>query len=398
MPRITGLPVLDLAGEPYAIGYGHGQGAKSLIERNLALYFRRYRDEAGLARDEVLHRAGVWLDRVKDLDPPYVAMVEGLADGSGFPVRDVAALSARYELFYGEFASTGLATACTAFALLPERTEDGHLLLGENWDWFPEVAGLWLRVEWGDLTVLAFTEAGIAGGKIGFNSAGIGLAVNGLLSHLDRWDGDGVPFHVRTWRVLCSPHLQAAIAAVESGPAPCSANFLIADAGTGKAVSLERAPSGTTRVAPSQGVLVHANHFLSPERLGVREPLAEERRSTYIRQDRLTEVLTRAAGRGPLTGANVQDALRDHVGHPGSVCRHESPLFPPDLNYRTSLSVVMDLCARRLAYTPGPPCWRAYVPRALDETPRGRGQPGPARSVADLAARGQPPRTAHQRE
>lgn len=359
------FPVLDLGGDPSTIGWAHGQRAKGLIERNLALYFRRYRDEVGLERTEVLRRAEAWLTRVRKLDLEYAAMVEGLAAGSGLPLHGIAALNARYELLYGEFAHQGLATACTAFALLPERA-GGHLLLGENWDWFPEVEGLWLRVRWGDLTVLAFTEAGIVGGKIGLNSAGIGLAVNGLLSHLDRWDGDGVPFHVRTWRVLCSATLAEALAAVEDGGSPGSANFLVGGGQTGTAVSLERAPSGTAQVAPTAGILVHANHFLAPQRLGVQEPLLEERRSTDLRQERLSELLARAAEQGPLSLPHVQKALRDHVGHPDSVCRHESSVFPPHANYATALSVVMDLRARRVEYTAGPPCQHAFQTLALD--------------------------------
>ena len=231
--------------------------------------------------------------------------------------------------------------------------------MGENWDWFPEVEGVWLKVRWKDLTVLGFTEAGIAGGKIGFNSAGIGLVVNGLVSHLDRWDGDGIPFHVRAWRVLCSASLTQAMAAVEEGRSPGSANFLIGDATRGRAVSLERASDGTVRVEPREGILVHANHFLAKDRLGVQEPLAEERRSTDLRQRRLAERLS-APARGLIAMENVQEALRDHEGYPDSVCRHDSPLFPPALNYRTALSVIIDLHGRHLRYTVGPPCQGLY--------------------------------------
>jgi len=361
------LPVLSLQGEPYEIGYGHGRGARPLIERNLALYTRRYQDEVGLTQREVLRRAEVWLGRVNDLDPAYAEMVRGVADGAGLPIPSIAALNARYELFYDGFARQGLGTGCTAFAVLPERTEDQHLLLGENWDWFPEVEGLWLRVAWGDLAVLAFTEAGIAGGKIGLNSAGIGLAVNGLLSHLDRWDGEGVPFHVRTWRVLLSRDLDEAVSVVEEGRSPCSANFLLGDAKCGRAVSLERAPRGTVRVEPSDGILVHANHFLARERLRVRDPLAEERRSTHLRHERLTEILAQAADRGPIAQKTVEDALRDHVGHPDSVCRHPSPVFPPEANYATALSVAMNLHTRRVRYTAGPPCQHAFQTLDLEQ-------------------------------
>ncbi|QAA75960.1 MAG: Peptidase C45, acyl-coenzyme A:6-aminopenicillanic acid acyl-transferase [Candidatus Bipolaricaulis sibiricus] len=358
------LPILELAGGPRAIGLGHGREASDRIKNNLSLYTRRYRDEVGLEQAEVHRRAAMWLERVSELDPPYAAALRGVAAGSGLSVLDIAALNARYELFYSEFSSTGLATACTAFAILPA-CAGGGLLVGENWDWFPEVEGVWLRVRWGDLTVLAFTEAGIVGGKIGFNSAGIGLAVTGLLSHLDRWDGEGIPFHVRAWRVLLSSDLDAAAAVVEAGRSPCSASFLVGDATRGRASAFERAPTGTAQIEPDNGILVHANHFLRAEQLGVREPLAEDRRSTHLRQRRLADRLTQAAGAGQVSVESVQDALRDHVGRPDSVCRHESPLFPPALNYRTVLSVVMDLRARRLQYAAGPPCAGAYHEIAL---------------------------------
>ncbi len=169
-----------------------------------------------------------------------------------------------------------------------------------------------------------------------------------------------MPFHVRTWRALLARDLTEATTAVEEGGSLCSAHFLVGDAKCGQALSLERAPTGTARVEPQDGLLVHANHFLQGEELGVREPLAEERRSTHLRQERLAARLAQAAERGSISVEDVEEALRDHEGYPDSVCRHESPLFPSDLNYRTALSVVLDLSARRLRSTPGPPCRSAY--------------------------------------
>lgn len=342
------------------MGLHHGRIARKEIAENLALYTRRYRDELGLGHNEVLRRAGAWLEKVRSLDPDYGAMIAGLAEGAGQPLLELAALNARYELFYSEFGCVGRTAACTACAVLPARTQGGRLLLGENWDWFPEARGLWLRISWGELAVLGFTEAGIAGPKIGLNSAGTGLLVNGLLSLVDRWDGEGTPFHVRTWRVLLARALDEAVAAVEGGGSPCSANFVVADAERGTAVSLERAPTGTARIHPENGVLVHSNHFLHREGPGAEEPLGEERLSTHLRQERLTALLTEAARKGPLSTETVQAALRDHAGYPDSVCRHESPHFPQDLNYRTALSVILDLTERRVWYTPGPPCRAEY--------------------------------------
>lgn len=111
---------------------------------------------------------------------------------------------------------------------------------------------------------------------------------------------------------------------MEEGGSPCSANFLVGDGKSGRALSLERAPTGTARVEPQNGFLVDANHFLRGEELGVQEPLAEERRSTYLPQERLPQ----AAETGPISKEDVEEALRDQESYPDSVCRHESRLFP----------------------------------------------------------------------
>lgn len=364
MSRSSSLPVLELGGEPYELGYEHGTQAQALVAHNLGLYFRRFREEVGLARDEVLRRAGVRLERLESEHPDYAAMVAGIADGAGLPILDIAALNARYELFYGEFAQQGLrGNACTAFALLPGAAGNGHLLLGENWDWFPGVAGLWLHIRREGLSLLCFTEAGIAGGKIGLNSAGVGLCLNGLVSHLDRWDGEGMPLHVRCWEILSSGSAEAAAAVVEQGPSPCSANFLLAQAGgagQGAILDLERTPTGTARLEPKGGFLVHANHFLAPEKLGVREHLAEERHSTYLRQRRMEELLAQALAKGRVGVEVLQGMLGDHEGFPDSVCRHPDPALPAQVRYGTVLSAVMDLHERRIWYTSGPCCQTGF--------------------------------------
>ncbi len=54
------------------------------------------------------------------------------------------------------------------------------------------------------LRTLSFTEAGIFGGKIGLNSAGLGLTVNGLTTTDDDWSRLSKPFHVRCYEI-CAP-------------------------------------------------------------------------------------------------------------------------------------------------------------------------------------------------
>ncbi len=355
--EFPGLPTVRLAGSPTEIGLQHGIGLRRQVRHNADLCLTRMREELGLAGATVLRRARLWWERLRADEAAYAAMVRGIARGAGVPISVVTALNVRYELMYSEYVRQGLAaTACTSFAVLPEKTGGGGMLFGENWDWIPEVDTAWLSLAWGELRIWGFTEAGIAGPKIGLNSEGVALAVNGLVSDVDRWDGPGRPFHVRCLGILTATGFEQAVDAARDGLSPCSACFLV---GQGeRAVAVERVLDRAQNWEPEMGVLVHANHFLDPDRLGIVQPLAEERESTYLRQSRLRTLLD---VRRSVAVEDVQEALRDHEGHPSSVCRHPDPALPHHARYATRASVVMDLHARRVQYAAGPPCMDPYV-------------------------------------
>jgi isopenicillin-N N-acyltransferase like protein len=372
------LPLLDLRGSPKEMGRTHGEFARERIAANLDLYFRRFALEGGVERSEALRRGRLYLEVVERTAPDYAEMVRGIAEGSGRELLELAALNARYEILYSEFSRTVMeltpngsgdagtsnsqpatrnSDGCTAFVALPEATPDGHLRIGENWDWIPGVQGLMLRVEREDgLRILCFTEAGIAGGKIGLNSAGIGLAINGLVSNQDAWDRLKTPFHVRTWRILNSRTLSEAVDGLLAEERSCSANFLIAHLGadgSARAVDVETSPTGAARVEVKGGVLAHANHFFDPAALDVWQPI-DDRSSTYLRCDRMQALLEQHHGH--LSTEKLTELLQDHEGHPLSVCTHPSPMWSEDEAYNTVLGVVMDVTTGELLAAPGNPC------------------------------------------
>lgn len=351
------LPLVRLEGAPYAQGLAHGAALREPIAQNLELYFARFERELKLPRAETLGRAERYAAALAAQSPAYHDGMRGIADGSGQSLAAIAALNVRYELFYDAFVEKPLADGCTAFALLPEATTDGHLLLGENWDWIAGVRGAVLATTEPDgLRTLAFTEAGIFGGKIGLNSAGIGLAINGLTSQDDDWARLRRPFHLRCYEILRRRNLDAAVAVVTAEERSCSANFLLAQA-PDQVVNLETGPAAIGASGCVGGCIVHANHFVEPERIGLRERNVENNPHSRRRQARLEQLL---AAR-PLTMPQLQDALRDHQGHPYSVCFHIDPVEPPEEHYETVTSVIMDLHAGTLSLTDGPPCQGEYV-------------------------------------
>ncbi len=352
------IPLVRLEGSPYAQGAQHGEALREQIGHNLELYFARFERELKLSRAETLARAGRYAEAIRGQSPAYYAGMAGIAAGAGQSLGAVAALNVRYELFYDEFVERPMPDGCTAFALLPEATAEGHLLLGENWDWIAGVRGAVLRTAEPDgLATLAFTEAGIFGGKIGLNSAGLGLMINGLTSRDDDWSRLRRPFHVRCYEILRSRDLDAAAGVVAGEGRSCSANFLIAQT-PDQVVNLETSPERAGASGCVAGCLVHATHFVDPDALGVAERNVENSPHSKRRHARLEALLR---GRGPLGLAEVQAALRDHEGHPYSICFHIDPAEPPEEHYESVVSAVVDLHALALYLTDGPPCGAEYV-------------------------------------
>ncbi|MBC8102616.1 MAG: peptidase C45 [Cytophagales bacterium] len=357
------LPVVFLSGAPREQGLQHGRALKDRIAQNVALYFERFDREVGLPRSEVHAIARQYADAIARQNPAYHAGMEGVAEGSGFPLADIAALNVRYEILYYQFGknaiaaaqarSEGVADGCTAFAALPAATASGHLLMGQNWDWIPEVQGAVLHTTDEDgFETLAYTESGIVGAKIGFNQAGLGLCINGMTTVDDDWSRLSRPFHVRCWEMLRCRTLEAAQAVIAGEARACSTNFLIAQT-PGNVVDIEAAPDKINLLGCDRaGCLTHANHFVDPGGLGIEEAPNERRIFSQRRAARLSELLH---ARLPLTTEGIQDALRDTQDDPFGICRHRNPAEPPEMHYITVTAVVMDLETRTLHLTDGPP-------------------------------------------
>lgn len=360
------FPLIHLSGSPFQQGTEHGRALQQRIAHNLDLYFDRFQREAGLSREEVLQRALRYGPAIAAQNADYYAGVEGIAAGSGFSLAEILALNVRYEiLYYSQVTAAqekGLVDGCTSFAVAPTASDNGHLLLGQNWDWIPGVQGAMLHtLEEDGLQTLSFTEAGIYGGKIGLNSVGLGLVINGITTMNDDWSKLYKPFHVRCYEILRCRQIEEAVQVVTGSERGCSANFLIAQT-PDMAVNLEAAPGVVHTLVWENGRLVHTNHFIDPEAIGITEPDEEVRFNSCRRRDRMEELM---AAHRPLDIPTLQNLLQDHANAPKSICRHERPEDPIDEQYRTITAVVMDLEERTLYLTDGPPCKNGFERLAL---------------------------------
>lgn len=346
-------PLIHTTGSPFEQGVNQGKSLHAEIFKNLDLYFYRFQHECCLKKDEVLNRAGRYLPKLKSQNQDYYAGMLGIASGCGADLLEIVALNVRYEILYYQYAIKGLADGCTSIAVTNKRTTEQHTLLAQNWDWFPETAGAVIHAEHENgVSSLAFTEAGIFGGKIGLNSAGIGLLINGLISLQDDWSTLEKPFHLRCYEILQQETFQNAIDIVTDEPRACSANFVIGSA-NGKIFDIEAAPQTFAVHTPQNGVLVHTNHFLDPAGLDVSEP-AEERIHTEHRYDRAIKISSQ--NNELVSQKDIKNWLSDHDGHPNSICQHRDPELPDYEQYESVASFLLNLSTQTLAITYGPPC------------------------------------------
>jgi len=351
------FPIVSVKGDSYARGQQYGSQAKTSIVKNLDTYAKLFKHYSKLDWKRVKQEAEKFIPIIENYDSEIMEEIQGIAEGAKRRVEDIVALNARYELIYSSW------TGCTSLAVIPEATSSKHTLMGQNWDWsiFVRDTCILLKIEQENKpNILTFTEAGMVG-KIGLNSAGIGVCVNGLVSNKDK-RLPSTPFHVICRGILNSKAMGDALGAILRAKRKCSANYLIAHK-DGEAFDIEAAPEDADYKYPTRGILVHANHFTST-RLNIKDTWKIRWPDTLIREHRAKRLLSRRYGKINLK--IVQQLFRDHFNYPNSICKHVDERDPEIEQEISAASVIIDLNEKEMYVSAGPPCENEYRAVALD--------------------------------
>jgi predicted choloylglycine hydrolase len=254
---------------------------------------------------------------------------------------------------------------CTSFAAWGSATEDGHLIIGRNFDF--EIEDLFDRFKLVQIIhpekgipFISISWPGMYGVVSGVNKELISVTLNAAKSDHAAWKG--TPVVVMSRRVLQEAStLQEAVALFRSLNSYISESFLVADGKTGEVVVVEKTPQLTLirKPEPSSFTLLCANHFLSPDLQNHKKHQAFVKEgSSLSRLERLQELLDRHKGKiSPAVAATI---LRDYkflrdvdfgMGHlhsiNPSICSH---------------SIILDLTAGILWVSQGPYQANAYLP------------------------------------
>ena len=197
-------------------------------------------------------------------------------------------------------------------------------------------------------SIKMIAEAGMVG-KIGFNSAGVGVCFNAIRAK--GLDASRMPVHLGLRTVLESSSLKDAIEKLEEAGMSASAHMLIGD-GAGDAIGLEFTSSTFAKIPVNRGgQIVHSNHFLVKHE-GFGGPVG----GTWLkdspeRVEQMTALVERIAPKQP-SWEDFSRVFEDQKGYPAAICRAQEGVSTS----ATLFNIVMDLKAKKGVVKMGRPC------------------------------------------
>ncbi|MCL5256631.1 MAG: C45 family peptidase [Chloroflexi bacterium] len=360
---MSGVKLIDLKGTPRERGRQHGEALRTEIHQLYATLLDTISRKSALrlGERELFDFAGNHVPHSKQYAPDLHEELLGIAEGAGLSAGKILFLNCYEELgrlslpeiaarLCGQPLPPGAtpATACTAFAVLPEATRDGQVYIGQGYDMAPFYEPVVLRIEAGnEPKQLIFTFPGILAAA-GMNAAGLALCENTLISHDQRF---GVPNPVIVRKALQQTTMSDCVGAIIGCQRACGQNYLIGSTFATADIETSAGKHGFQYV--QDGVYAHANHYETPElkRIECSGCIPD----SYMRSGRMLDLLK--AGTGKLDMAGLQRILCDHANFPASICRHEET---PNGGSKTVSALVFQPADGVMAITRGNPCETAF--------------------------------------
>jgi isopenicillin-N N-acyltransferase-like protein len=366
------FPCIDTlhAAAAHERGQIYGRQAQDLIQHSVVTYARLFA-ACGIDWASACERAMRFEPVIEQVDADLMAELRGMAQGSGQSLGSLMALNCRTEILPPTFftdepqlAHAALAAnrtaglpdwladapwdgalkdgECTAMGVTAAASRTGQAWLAQNWDWMgrQREALVLLHTQGpSGQSITTLTEAGMLA-KIGINQSGFALGLNILRS---KRDGSrlGVPVHVLLRHLLdCRSvaHARERLHALQTELGlgfGAASNVPCADA-EGLAACFEVSPAGWAEVTPTEGVVVHTNHFVCESLLSEQAPMGPSLSS----HNRLSTAGQHAL-QTPIGQADLERFLRDESDGLLSICRSPDPSVPPESRVESVAGIVM---------------------------------------------------------
>jgi len=276
---------ITLSGNPRERGLEHGRLLATEIQQTVELYLRYF----ATPEAEIVAIAEEYSRAVREYNADYATEIEAIAEAADLPPWKIYALNARTEIINRR------APECTALYFAR------NSILGQNWDWLAALEPLCVIAtivrpdgHW----IVTLIEPGMLA-KIGMNSCGLGVCLNILLQP---HGSAGVPVHVVLRAVLDSMNIEQAKQEIIRSGNDKASHLLLGDS-RGGCFGMELAAERVHELTPTNDLLVHTNHYLTP---GIAEP---DPQSTT--RDRLAKAQTLGGDASEQSASDMRRILLD---------------------------------------------------------------------------------------
>jgi len=347
-----GIYEMYVEGEPYARGLSAGQLSGELVRRQEEHFqdqIKTWVPSAGM-RWFLKYFIG-WFNRHLDDNVPmeYRREIYGISqaashdfDEAGTPYSRLLNYHAAHDI--GHALQNMMLVGCTSFAAWGDRTADGGLLVGRNFDFYAgeefakEKIVSFVRPDSG-YAFMSVTWGGFIGVVSGMNEQGLTVTINALPSRLPA--GSATPVSLETREILqYARTIDEAMRIAGSRKMFVSESFLVSSTADRRAVVIEKTPDGLAVVEPSAGLMTCTNHYQSQDHGRPLHPPDDPdvEASTY-RMARLNELIDRAGKLSPDLAASIlrdRNGLEDRPIGQGNekainqLIAHHAVIFQPD--------------------------------------------------------------------
>lgn len=361
------IPVIEISGSPYEMGYQHGSKYRDQILNLVEKAFKWFEDYAkennvNLSKERVLTFSNKSLPYAEEYAPDLLKEIHGIAEGAKVSFEELFCFNCwldNIDFIDPKIAANLLpvnirSSGCTTCAVSGKATSNKEIFVAQNFDLYPFFQDGMVLLKVKSKTkakpdLLIFTIAG----QIGFagqNNAGISLVMNKLFCTDIK---PGVPYTFIARKILESKRIGDAIETIISAKRLSGNNYVLSDA-NGELYDIETTATDYEVIYGLKGYIGRSNHYLI-ERLKLyeRKPIPGD---YVVRWGRINKLLVESYGQ--LTLETLQRFLKDHVNCPRSICRHYSSSEEPG---KTISSIILEPKERRAWYTNGNPCENEYV-------------------------------------
>lgn len=271
-----GLWELYVEGDPFEIGANTGALSDSLLKKQEHIFFSRIEDIVPSKFEQQLLRSFLkWYNRKLYLHVPneYQAEIYGISKYTSQNLNNIAPQYLRSLYLHGAHdighALQDLAlVGCSSFAAWGEKSEDGQLILGRNFDFY-------VSDPFAENKVVAFikpkegypfmmvTWPGMIGAVSGMNQQGLTVTINASKSKIPLIAK--APISIVTREILQNArNIDDAIAIAKKSEVFVSESIMVGSANDNKAVLIEVSPKKMDVYdVPNANQLICSNHFQS---------------------------------------------------------------------------------------------------------------------------------------